>query len=1511
MKNNDTSIVMTKDVFDFLSTGVYNMKDDKFKYFYAAEKFGFLVSLQLSNLSENRSNECQNLIYSSMMFSLDLDYEKIVEGLAYKDYSNDLYIIKVSWLNSMSLSEVNNAKSITYRFNNVFGNEYKLNVINLSYPKFFKLLDKLPSLRSDIEKDKGYNYLGINPIIHFKGMTMSNITHLFKLHNFSLNGGTISHRHKLTLAQLRLSIFLQIINEVKSKDLFLERYTEKLYSSKIIARGEENPHVKQYKSINFYIKLHLDICTKENELTQKEEWINKTKIEIQSLESELSNYASEHLSNLGNISYLNKKLSEGDNHSKRRNATLKGKIKKYKDAINEMDISQVNSRINKKIFYLNKAKEEVLGSFNLLKSEVNTLNLKLNEIRSEIIDVDKLDKSNAIEIDKLLNKNTDSSSSKVINSEEGISKDSNISESIHSNSSNNKSHSNGNSIYDTNNNSYSNNENANKENSSVGIYANDIKGYINNNSSESISNSNFNNKYYNHNTGILIPKSKFSLGYSPKDSKGYHSFNLTLNLKGNTSNTPRVCGVRSFSIEANNKLNFNINSPIFLELQRIINNSPLDSNTQMKIEHFLNNQGYILLKNRIDQNSDINYYRINNFIVEYLKKSIVELEKLIDNYRSNVINFSNKDNSEKIEHALITKLPNETIIAQLLGRLLRIISNNHLINRNTNSIELASDLGSSLLFSLYSEEYKKKYGSGSGLESVGLSKFVETECSELTKLTSESVLIQIGLKLLNFLIEVGLIKSEILILDKEHKSHIYVATSKIQDDLGKSLDLLSISYKIPMIVPPKRYGYDLKTKTEILGGYLLNDKNYIIPLIIKNQELKEQSQINELNVIYDGINNLSSVGYKINTQVLNFILEFGLEFNLISDHNLKHPLELKKRGKKKLTLLETKNLDSFLSHKQLEMNILGLALIFKSVPEFFIPVRLDNRGRIYCMVDYLHYQGIELAKSLLLFSKGDKIDKCDNKSIDYLKIFGANCYGNGVDKKSYTDRVDWVNKNEEDILNFRNGKLIKLADSKLLFVAFCFEYLNYHNSLFNTDSFYVSHFPIQLDATCNGYQHLSLLTGDEPLAGQLNLISGDEDSIPNDFYSFVALKINDYLNIRLLEEKHNLKKYTSNSNSISYPCTANPKVSTDIILNTKPIQGSKDSNLPLIGSDSFYDADSEFDYLVTPLEKETKQKLNTETEKQQKVSEILNIIESCERLLKLNVSRTLVKLPIMVKPYNASFFKMVEYVKEKFVKITQKYNNEDGLYEKTLKEFNTNDKVFFLYKSKTNDTVILNNFDLNLFISTLEKVIYNEFPKLKEFNSYLSKVAEICSILNITITWTLPSGLNVKQFYVDSEAIRLKPFKYKKSTFTLKIKTNRVNKNKQVRALMPNLIHSLDAASLALILDRFYLENQDKNNKINFFAIHDCFAVTSKNITSLIKTIKLVYIKIYSEDSYLKKFDEGIINSIKYQFGHNAFNDETNIISVHGYTLHYPDVNQVILGKIKAGKILKSQFIIN
>lgn len=62
---------------------------------------------------------------------------------------------------------------------------------------------------------------------------------------------------------------------------------------------------------------------------------------------------------------------------------------------------------------------------------------------------------------------------------------------------------------------------------------------------------------------------------------------------------------------------------------------------------------------------------------------------------------------------------------------------------------------------------------------------------------------------------------------------------------------------------------------------------------------------------------------------------------------------------------------------------------------------------------------------------------------------------------------------------------------------------------------------------------------------------------------------------------------------------------------------------------------------------------------------------------------------------------------------------------------------------------------------------------------------------------------------------------------------------------MPNLVHSLDATSMVMLLKSFH----DLKLK-NIYTIHDCFAVTCDNVHSLLDLIKLVYIEIYSKDSY-------------------------------------------------------------
>ena len=85
-----------------------------------------------------------------------------------------------------------------------------------------------------------------------------------------------------------------------------------------------------------------------------------------------------------------------------------------------------------------------------------------------------------------------------------------------------------------------------------------------------------------------------------------------------------------------------------------------------------------------------------------------------------------------------------------------------------------------------------------------------------------------------------------------------------------------------------------------------------------------------------------------------------------------------------------------------------------------------------------------------------------------------------------------------------------------------------------------------------------------------------------------------------------------------------------------------------------------------------------------------------------------------------------------------------------------------------------------------------------------------------------------------------KPTETKRKSFSLKKNKDSINFIKQNNAIVPNLIHSLDALSLFWIVKIFFHENSKENNNLNFFSIHDCFAVTANNIPNLIKIIKLI-----------------------------------------------------------------------
>jgi DNA-directed RNA polymerase len=125
---------------------------------------------------------------------------------------------------------------------------------------------------------------------------------------------------------------------------------------------------------------------------------------------------------------------------------------------------------------------------------------------------------------------------------------------------------------------------------------------------------------------------------------------------------------------------------------------------------------------------------------------------------------------------------------------------------------------------------------------------------------------------------------------------------------------------------------------------------------------------------------------------------------------------------------------------------------------------------------------------------------------------------------------------------------------------------------------------------------------------------------------------------------------------------------------------------------------------------------------------------------------------------------------------------------------------------------------------------------------------------------------------------------------------------------MPNLIHSLDATSIALLYDSF------GNDSRPIYTVHDCFAVTADNILCLIEQLKSVYLKMYSEQAYLLEVHRYIISVIKKTFGSHIFIENDKYIIIAGSDkkgcekILYPSIESVLnpKGNIDSLKLSKN-----
>jgi DNA-directed RNA polymerase len=282
----------------------------------------------------------------------------------------------------------------------------------------------------------------------------------------------------------------------------------------------------------------------------------------------------------------------------------------------------------------------------------------------------------------------------------------------------------------------------------------------------------------------------------------------------------------------------------------------------------------------------------------------------------------------------------------------------------------------------------------------------------------------------------------------------------------------------PMIVPPRPW----TSLSE--GGYLAT------PLkLLKRQPSRRAQQLlgkADLSPVLSAVNAIQGTAFRINKRIFQVMRPawdaghpfFGLRADTF---NLSNRI----KGQKKVMA-----------------SVLALSERLLDEARCYFPHQLDHRGRAYPVPQLVNPQSDDIGRSLLEFADGKPLGK---RGAYWLEIHLANCYWK-KNKVSFDERLAWVKQNEKEIIAFADNPLRPHrfwdeADKPWMFLAACQEWKGYREQ--GPD--FLSHLPVSVDGTCNGYQHLSAMGRDPAGGSATNLVPADS---PQDIYQKVADQTN-------------------------------------------------------------------------------------------------------------------------------------------------------------------------------------------------------------------------------------------------------------------------------------------------------------------------------------------------------------------------------------------------------------------
>ena len=284
--------------------------------------------------------------------------------------------------------------------------------------------------------------------------------------------------------------------------------------------------------------------------------------------------------------------------------------------------------------------------------------------------------------------------------------------------------------------------------------------------------------------------------------------------------------------------------------------------------------------------------------------------------------------------------------------------------------------------------------------------------------------------------------------------------------------------------------------------------------VIKGKEEGDELDINQPWV--RSMDKLQRTGWRINQRVYEALIDNRGLFISDTPEEDNDAKEMKRRSK----MVEW----AFIMSK---------GKLLRDEDAFYQILSADYRGRLYYKEAFLNFQGSDFARGMLEFARAKPMTE---DGMFWLAVHTASSYNQSydindipewceadykahlqaekldsisVDKFTLEDRVRWTNENMEVIIAAGLQRAIgKEAEKSVSFLACCIEWADIQRAE-EEDRIHMSHLPIPIDGSNNGWQHLGAISKDEQTGELVGLIPRE---IQQDFYVQTAkelLKIDD------------------------------------------------------------------------------------------------------------------------------------------------------------------------------------------------------------------------------------------------------------------------------------------------------------------------------------------------------------------------------------------------------------------